>query len=80
MYKGDMVAIDKGEAMKSGPVEPGEQYQPPPGMGMRDQFAAAALTGFLAHQSQDYAPLADKITGMLASEAYRLADAMLLAR
>lgn len=51
-----------------------------PGLSVRDYFAAKALAGMLANPEQDYAPLIDDKVPMLASEAYRLADAMLEAR
>lgn len=51
-----------------------------PGMQLRDYFAAKALAGFLAHPAQDEAPLLDRNDAMLATESYRIADAMLKAR
>lgn len=51
-----------------------------PGMQLRDYFAAKALSGFLSHPAQDEAPLRSCNVSMLATESYRLADAMLVAR
>lgn len=58
------------QALKSLLDEP----EPP---GLRDEFAKAALTGFIAQTS---APIPDDIHLLIAEESYRFADEMLKAR
>lgn len=59
------------EAIAIGPA--GDVYPGFMGMTLRDYFAAAALTGLLAHASGEIPDIAP-------SKAYILADAMLAAR
>lgn len=49
------------------------------GMTMRDHFAALAMQGECAAQSEDY-NIGDAAIALVAEKAYKLADAMLLER
>lgn len=52
-----------------------------PGMTLRDYFAAAAVTGLLAHpRCNEVGPGYEEITRCIARESYAVADAMLKGR
>lgn len=54
---------------------PGKLANAPQGMTLRDYFAAAALQGFLANPGNEFVKFYE-----IASDAYKMSDAMIAAR
>ena len=62
------------------PLAGDEDFFRQDGMTLRDYFAAKAMQGMLAHAQQDYSPMSDSGIDNVATDAYKIADAMLLSR